>query len=168
MSGWCARLKMPDSCSASSSIDDHGPTCRPSRSTLTEAPWATSIMRVRFGIDGPAFPGWQLVHQQRGRGRRPAIDLGVHVLDMALWLMDDPVVTRASAATYAKLGPQGIGNWTGNRFSVTPDTPYEVEDFASAFLRTDAGATLYVEASWAEFSSRTDEFGVALLGTRAG
>src|SRR5690606_33448275 len=32
----------------------------------------------------------------------------------------------------------------------------------------DRGSTLSVEASWAEFSSRTDEFGVALLGTKGG
>jgi predicted dehydrogenase len=92
----------------------------------------------------------------------------VHVLDMALWLMDEPVVSRASAATYAKIGPQGIGNWTGNRFSITDDSKYEVEDFATAFLRTENNSTLYVEASWAEFSSRTDEFGVALLGSKGG
>ncbi len=87
---------------------------------------------------------------------------------MALWLMDEPNVLRASAATYAKIGPQGIGNWSGDRFSVTDEQRYEVEDFATAFLRTDRGSTLSVEASWAEFSSRTDEFGVALLGSRGG
>ena len=93
---------------------------------------ARAYWNRRAGI--PGLGSW--FTSKDGAGGGPLIDLGVHVLDMALWLMDDPVVERASAATYAKLGPQGIGNWTGNRFSVTDDSTYEVEDFATAFLRT--------------------------------
>ena len=51
---------------------------------------------------------------------------------------------------------------------MTDELKYEVEDFATAFMRTGSGSTLYLEASWAEFSSRTDEFGVALLGSKGG
>jgi predicted dehydrogenase len=134
------------------------------RGALGEIYHARAYWNRRAGI--PGLGSW--FTSKDGAGGGPLIDLGVHVLDMALWLMDEPVVQRASAATYAKLGPQGIGNWTGNRFSVTDELRYEVEDFASAFLRTDRGSTLYVEASWAEFSSRTDEFGVALLGSKGG
>jgi predicted dehydrogenase len=134
------------------------------RGELGEIYHARAYWNRRSGI--PGLGSW--FTSKEGAGGGPLIDLGVHVLDMALWLMDDPAVVRASAATYAKLGPQGIGNWTGDRFNVTSEQRYEVEDFASAFLRTDRGSTLYVEASWAEFSSRTDEFGVALLGTKGG
>ncbi len=134
------------------------------RGALGEIYHARAYWNRRAGI--PGLGSW--FTSKDGAGGGPLIDLGVHVLDMALWLMDDPVVERASAATYAKLGPQGIGNWTGNRFSVTDELKYEVEDFATAFLRTANGSTLYLEASWAEFSSRTDEFGVALLGSKGG
>ncbi|MCO5222847.1 MAG: Gfo/Idh/MocA family oxidoreductase [Thermomicrobiales bacterium] len=134
------------------------------RGALGEIYHARAYWNRRAGI--PGLGSW--FTNKDGAGGGPLIDLGVHVLDMALWLMDEPNVTRASAATYAKLGPQGIGNWSGNRFSVTTDMPYEVEDFATAFLRTARGSTLYLEASWAEFSSRTDEFGVHILGTKGG
>ncbi len=134
------------------------------RGALGEIYHARAYWNRRSGI--PGLGSW--FTSKEGAGGGPLIDLGVHVLDMALWLMDEPVVKRASAATYAKLGPQGIGNWSGNRFSVTDDRKYEVEDFATAFLRTESGSTLYLEASWAEFSSRTDEFGVALLGSKGG
>lgn len=134
------------------------------RGALGEIYHARAYWNRRAGI--PGLGSW--FTSKDGAGGGPLIDLGVHVLDMALWLMDDPEVQRVSAATYAKLGPQGIGNWTGNRFSVTDERKYEVEDFATAFLRTASGSTLYLEASWAEFSSRTDEFGVALLGSKGG
>jgi predicted dehydrogenase len=134
------------------------------RGELGEIYHARAYWNRRSGI--PGLGSW--FTSKDGAGGGPLIDLGVHVLDMALWLMDEPVVQRASAATYAKLGPQGIGNWSGDRFSVTSEQRYEVEDFATAFLRTDRGSTLYVEASWAEFSSRTDEFGVSLLGSKGG
>jgi predicted dehydrogenase len=134
------------------------------RGALGEIYHARAYWNRRSGI--PGLGSW--FTSKDGAGGGPLIDLGVHVLDMALWLMDEPVVHRASAATYAKLGPQGIGNWSNNRFSISDDKKYEVEDFATAFLRTDRGSTLYLEASWAEFSSRTDEFGVSLLGSKGG
>jgi predicted dehydrogenase len=45
---------------------------------------------------------------------------------------------------------------------------YEVEDLATAFLRTSAGATIQLEASWATHSGVTDEFGVTLYGDKGG
>lgn len=134
------------------------------RGALGEIYHVRAFWNRRSGI--PGLGSW--FTSKDGAGGGPLIDLGVHVLDMALWLMDEPVVQRASASAYAKLGPQGIGNWSGDRFGGKADQPYEVEDFASAFLRTDRDSTIYVEASWAEFSSRTDEFGVSLLGSRGG
>jgi predicted dehydrogenase len=96
------------------------------------------------------------------------IDLGVHVLDMALWLMGNPKVVSVSAATYSEIGPQGKGQWGGSRFTINPDQPYEVEDLATAFLRMEDGATLQLETSWAGYSDHTDEFGVSLMGTNGG
>ncbi len=134
------------------------------RGDLGEIYHARAYWNRRAGI--PGLGTW--FTSKDGAGGGPLIDLGVHVLDMALWLMDEPEVIRASAATYNKIGVQGIGNWTGNRFDATTEKPYEVEDFATAFLRTESGSTLSLEASWAEFSSRSDEFGVSLLGSKGG
>ncbi|HKG26558.1 MAG TPA: Gfo/Idh/MocA family oxidoreductase, partial [Thermomicrobiales bacterium] len=96
------------------------------------------------------------------------IDLGVHVLDMALWLMGNPHVVSVSASTYAKIGPQGKGNYAGSRFQAVAGMPYEVEDLATAFLRTSAGATIQLESSWAVHSGVTDEFGITLYGDKGG
>jgi predicted dehydrogenase len=126
--------------------------------------YAKAFWMRRSGI--PGLGTWFTSKELAGGG--PLIDLGVHVLDMALWLMGNPNVVSVSAATYAKLGPQGKGNYGGSRFSVSNENPYEVEDLATAFLRTDRGATLHLETSWAAYTGATDEFGIALMGDKGG
>lgn len=126
--------------------------------------YAKAFWMRRAGI--PGLGSWFTSKEHAGGG--PLIDLGVHVLDMALWLMDNPKVVSVSAATYAALGPKGKGQWGGSRFTVTPDQPFEVEDLATAFLRMENGATLHLETSWAGYSGHTDEFGVYLMGDNGG
>src|SRR5215210_1513261 len=127
---------------------------------LGEIYYAKAFWMRRAGI--PGLGTWFTSKEQAGGG--PLIDLGVHVLDMALWLMNNPFVTTVSGATFAKIGPQGKGGLVGGRFSNIANTPYEVEDLATAFLRTDTGAAIQLETSWATHSSVTDEFGVSLFG----
>jgi predicted dehydrogenase len=118
----------------------------------------------RSGI--PGLGSWFTNKEQAGGG--PLIDLGVHVLDMALWMMGNPRVTAVSAATYAELGPRGTGQWQGGRFRIAEGATYEVEDFATALLRLEGGGTLQLDASWAGYTGHTDEFGVSLLGSHGG
>lgn len=117
-----------------------------------------SWMRRR-GI--PGFGGWFTTKAQSGGG--PLIDLGVHMLDMALYLMGEPEITAVSAMTYAEFGPKG----RGSRNTVS-DGLYDVEDMATAFIRLKGGATLLLEASWATHSKSGDDFGVTLYGTEGG
>ena len=126
--------------------------------------YAKAFWMRRSGI--PGLGSWFTSKELAGGG--PLIDLGVHVLDMALWLMGNPKATAVSAATYAALGPQGRGQWGGNRFMVSPNQPYEVEDLATALIRLEGGATLQLDASWAGYSGHTDEFGVYLMGDQGG
>ena len=125
---------------------------------------AKAFWMRRSGI--PGLGSWFTSKERAGGG--PLIDLGVHVLDMALWMMGNPKVTSVSAATYAELGPRGKGQWQGGRFTIAPDAKYEVEDFATALLRMDDGATLQLDTSWAAYTGHTDDFGVSLLGTEGG
>ena len=116
----------------------------------------------RSGI--PGMGGWFTNRELAGGG--PLIDLGVHVLDMALYLMDEPEVVAVSAATYAELGPRGRG---GRNDARTMDVgPFEVEDLATAFIRLAGGATLLLEASWAVYGRAGDDFGVTLYGSDGG
>jgi predicted dehydrogenase len=117
----------------------------------------------RNGI--PGMGGWFTSKELAGGG--PLIDLGVHMVDMALYLMGEPEVESVSCATYAELGPQGRGGWVGSGL-MTGEKPYEVEDLATAFIRLSGGATLALEAGWAVYRESSDDFGVTLYGTDGG
>lgn len=116
----------------------------------------------RSGI--PGVGGWFTSKEMAGGG--PLIDLGVHVLDMALYLLGEPKVASVSAATYSELGPRGRGNW--GEYRLTGSGGYEVEDLATAFIRMVDGSTLLLEASWAVYGKSADDFGVTLFGTNGG
>lgn len=115
----------------------------------------------RKGI--PGMGGWFTQKEKAGGG--PVIDIGVHILDLLLYLMGYPKPVTVSAETYAKFGPfgEGAGGWgipeEGGKF--------DVEDFANALIRLENGATILLQVSWA---SHVDEekFGASIQGTKAG
>ncbi|MBZ0292089.1 MAG: Gfo/Idh/MocA family oxidoreductase, partial [Anaerolineae bacterium] len=114
----------------------------------------------RAGI--PGMGGWFTSREQAGGG--PLIDLGVHALDMAMYLLGEPEVVAVSGMTYAELGPRGRGS-RGDRVE---GGNYEVEDLATAFIRLSGGVTLLLEASWAVYGRHGDDYGVVLHGTDGG
>jgi predicted dehydrogenase len=118
----------------------------------------------RSGI--PRMGSWFVSKEQAGGG--PLIDLGVHVLDIAMYLMGEPRVRAISANAYAEFGPRGLKGWEGRQQFSDERLPYEVEDLATAFIRLEGGATLLLEASWGTHSAAGDDFGVTLYGTEGG
>jgi predicted dehydrogenase len=125
--------------------------------------YAKASWMRRTGIPGRGT--WFVNKALSGGG--PLIDLGVHVLDMALHLLGEPEVITASASTYNELGRLGRGIDKRARKYGTGST-YDVEDLATAFLRLSTGGTLLLEAAWATNSSAKDDFGVTLYGTEGG
>lgn len=133
------------------------------RGELGEIYHAKAYWMRRSGI--PGLGTWFTSKKLAGGG--PLIDIGVHVIDMTLWMMGNPKAVAVSAATYAALGPQGKGQWIGHR-PPAGDHPYEVEDFATALIRFENGSTLQLDSSWAGYTRHNDEFGASLMGTRGG
>jgi len=117
----------------------------------------------RRGI--PGLGSWFTRKAMAGGG--PMMDIGVHVLDMALHVMGEPEVRSVSGATYSHFGPRGRGGsggavtkWRGGEES----TGFEVEDLGTAFVRMTNGATLLLEASWAQYVPR-DRIYLEVYGT---
>ncbi|HEU0165890.1 MAG TPA: Gfo/Idh/MocA family oxidoreductase, partial [Thermomicrobiales bacterium] len=124
-----------------------------------------------FWMRRSGIPGWgSWFTSKEAAGGGPLIDLGVHVLDLALYVLGNPRVTSVSASTYAEIGTQGRGNWVGasNRFVPEGHKGYEVEDLASAFIRFEDGGTLLLEASWASYGEMEDDFGIQVYGSQGG
>ena len=124
---------------------------------------ARTSWRRRQGI--PGLGSWFTNREMAGGG--PMIDLGPHMLDIALHLMDEPRVTSASAVTYGELGRIGRGGRTESAATGGTST-FEVEDFGSALLRLDTGGSIQLEASWASYSADEEDIAVELLGSTGG
>lgn len=117
----------------------------------------------RSGI--PTLGSWFTNREMSGGG--PLADIGVHVLDYALHLLGEPKVLAVSAATYSELGPKGRGGM--QRYSATSgNSAFEVEDFASAFIRLEGGGTLILEAGWAVFRETEDLLDFTIYGDEGG
>ncbi|GAC1373626.1 MAG: Gfo/Idh/MocA family oxidoreductase [Ktedonobacteraceae bacterium] len=125
--------------------------------------YARAYWMRRRGI--PGVGTWFVNKQVAGGG--PLIDLGVHVLDIALFLLDEPSIVSVTASTYNELGSRGLG-FNPNARKSGSGSNFEVEDLATAFMRLSTGATLLLEASWATHSSAQDDYGIVLYGTEAG
>ncbi len=117
----------------------------------------------RSGI--PGLGSWFTNRDLAGGG--PLADIGVHVLDYALYLLGEPKVLAVSAVTYAELGPRGRGG-SGRAAADLSPSAFEVEDFASAFLRLEGGGTLLIEAGWASYRSPEDLMDFTVYGTDGG
>jgi len=110
------------------------------------------------------IPGWGVFTQKDKQGGGPLIDIGVHALDLTLWLMGHPKPTAASGLCYTKFGtrPGLVG-----LFGKWDHTNYTVEDFATGLIRFDNGASLVIESSFAA-NIEKDVFNTALFGTEGG
>lgn len=119
----------------------------------------------RSGI--PGLGSWFTSKEAAGGG--PLIDLGVHVLDMLMYVLGNPEVHSVTGTTYSEIGPSGRGGWPGQkRQTLADDQKYEVEDLASAFIRLKNGGTMLLEASWASFTEMKDDFGIQVYGSEGG
>ena len=98
-------------------------------------------------------PGWDRDRETAGGGCLS--EQGVHLLDLALWLLDAPSVSRASGRRYAG----------GRRLSST-DT--DAEDYATARVDLVSGATISLACSSHASVGPDQVIRVALHGTRGG
>jgi len=102
---------------------------------------ARSWMLRRAGfLPGPGF----VLKQHSGGGA--TIDIGVHILDLTLWMMGNPNPISVNGVARTELAQMEgqFSVWSSN--AIPKD--WDVEEFAAAFIRFDNGATPILEVSW--------------------
>ena len=128
--------------------------------------------QVENGAIGEIYFGRTVWHRRRGMpgfgvwfgqkdlsGGGPLIDLGVHRIDLALWLMGHPEPVAISGSTYDTIaGP----------LAKASRKPFDVEDLACGLVKFGNGATLVVEASWALQINEGERMVTELYGPRGG
>jgi len=109
--------------------------------------------------------GWFADKSRSGGG--PLIDLGVHMIDLARYLMGKPKAISAYGITSNAIGPQENIRYHKRYLSADPSKTSDVEDFASAMIRFDNGAALQVEVSFNAHVEK-DVISLELLGEKGG
>ena len=120
----------------------------------------------RRGIPGKG--GWFTTAKLSGGG--PLIDLGVHMIDLAMWFMGNPVPVTVSGSTYNKFaGESSTESDSENaKFGDAVESgTFDVEDLAIGMIRFDNGACLHLEFSWASNIESECNF-IELRGSKAG
>jgi len=118
----------------------------------------------RRGIPSPG--SWFTTADLSGGGA--LIDVGVHVVDLSLFVLGFPAPTEVSGVARSNFGtrddyadPDGFADtWTGGS-----DT-FDVDDSVSAFLRFQTGQTVSLEVAWA--TNRPPASELVVRGTSAG
>jgi predicted dehydrogenase len=115
----------------------------------------------------PRLGSW---HTQKGQaGGGCASDLGQGMLDLCLYLLGEFEVATVSARFHARFGPRGLGEQELGRAEAVGGRVFDVEDFATAFLRLKSGRSVVLESCWAgHLPPEQREQGLELLGANAG
>lgn len=126
---------------------------------------ARTVWHRRSGI--PGYGSWFTRMNLAGGGS--LLDIGIHALDRALYLMDFPKPVTVSGAAFSKIGTQGLGlgGWGSDIHQVSDATSqFDVDDLAWALVRFDNGAVLQFQVAWAV--NNREQFVTELYGTKGG
>jgi predicted dehydrogenase len=110
---------------------------------------ADLVFHNAYGPDKPWF------YDPALSGGGCVMDLGVHLVDLALWALDFPAVEDVSAHLFAGGAPLG-GRST------------QVEDYAVATLTLAGGVVVRLACSWRLHAGREAEISAAFHGTEGG
>lgn len=111
----------------------------------------------------PGYGSWFTNRDVAGRGA--LFDIGVHMLDLALFVLGFPEVQAVKGFLSGRLGESGIGlgAWGIDRGRVGR---YDVDDTAVATLTLASGGQIQLHVAWASFAP--PEHRITLYGSRGG
>lgn len=120
----------------------------------------------RRGI--PGLGGWFTTKKISGGG--PLIDLGVHMIDLVMYLMGQPMPKRVSGKTHAQFGRRMRGYVYEGMWGGPPryDGVCDVEDAAHALIRFEGSATFELNVTWAGNLPDDMTSHILLMGDKAG
>ena len=125
-----------------------------------------NIMFVRVqALRRRGIPNWGVFGQKSLQGGGPMIDIGVHGIEMAHYVIGSPKPIAAVGNTWTFHGDK-----PSNVVSVWPNwdhKTYTVEDMAIGHIRFENGAVLHIEASFVAHIEK-DVWGFEVLGTKGG
>ncbi len=110
----------------------------------------------------PTTPGF-LRTEQAGHG--VGLDLGVHLLDLALHLLGQPQPTSVAGFTATEIGQQ---TEMANEWGVFDPVDFEVDELAGGLVRFADGSVLALEVSWLLNRREQETRRIWLFGNKGG
>jgi predicted dehydrogenase len=106
-----------------------------------------AVFHNAYGPDKPWF------YSKSAAGGGCLLDLGIHLVDLALWALDFPQLEQANGWTrQSERGPAGD----------------RVEDHAAGLVRVDGGTSLQLACSWGSHAGCDAEIRLQFFGTKGG
>ncbi|WP_427891738.1 Gfo/Idh/MocA family protein [Kribbella sp. GL6] len=145
----------------------HATNCRALKSYLDAGMLGPIYYAKASCLQRLANPGgWFASKKLSGGG--PVMDFGVHMIDLAWYLMGTPEVVTVSANTYDRLGARN-NIWGQDRYRAADAGAggNDVEDLANALIRFSNGASLAVDVSYS-LHATSDRLGISVFGEKGG
>ena len=121
-------------------------------------------------------PKWGAFHKKAASGGGVLCDLGVHMIDAALWIMGNQKVRSVTGMTSSYLSRTEDGIVTSLVESGAPagvvtrqeyrKEDFEVEEFACGSMRLENGSCMNFKTAWAV--NLPGEYSMRMAGTKAG
>jgi predicted dehydrogenase len=111
----------------------------------------------------PGYGGWFTNRDLAGHGA--LFDIGVHMLDLVMFVLGFPEVVAVKGFLSGRLGRSGIGlgTWGIDRARTGR---YDVDDTAAATLTLERGGQIRLHVAWAAFAPAEERLSV--YGTKGG
>ncbi|WP_394218161.1 Gfo/Idh/MocA family protein [Halobacillus trueperi] len=109
-------------------------------------------------------PGWGVFTNKDLQGGGSLIDFGCHLLDLALWLLDDPKPVEVMGRTYDRLSktPGQVNDW-----GAFDHETFNVDDHVTSYITFENGESLQFECSWAA-NIKEDHTSLSISGVDGG
>ncbi|KFC09989.1 putative NADH-binding oxidoreductase [Trabulsiella guamensis ATCC 49490] len=127
--------------------------------TLGEIYVTTAQALRRCGV-----PGWGVFTNKTLQGGGPLIDIGIHMLDAAMYVLGFPAVKRVTAHSFQRLGTQK----NRGQFGEWDPTTYTVEDALFGTIEFNNGGILRLDTSFALNIREASVMNVTFCGEKAG
>ncbi|MBC2278626.1 Gfo/Idh/MocA family oxidoreductase [Listeria welshimeri] len=109
-------------------------------------------------------PGWGTFTNKEMQGGGPLIDMGIHMLDAAMFVLGFPKVKKVTAKSFQKIGTKKsmgtFGSWD--------PTKYTVEDSLFGFIELENGGLIELDTSFALHIKPENMLNVDFFGDLAG
>ncbi|MCB0323357.1 MAG: Gfo/Idh/MocA family oxidoreductase [Bdellovibrionales bacterium] len=110
-----------------------------------------TVFAVELVFHNAYGPDKDWYYKKQSSGGGCVTDLGLHLVDLLLWLLDYPAVEMLHARTYRHGNPCR--------------SPDDVEDFASAYFTLEDGVTVQLSCSWNLAAGQDAVIDASLYGT---